>query len=282
MVAFPLAVLAAFVLLPTLLGLSLSFFEWDGGRNAPVFVGLRQYRLLFSADPAFAWATLNTVVFVVASVPVTVAAAFLVAVAVHARWFRGRAIARTLLFMPTIVSLAAVGFVWRWILDAQAGVLSWAVRGVATPPDWLHEGYWALASIVVVSIWRNIGFCLVLYLAALGNVSHSLYEAAALDGATRSRTIRSVTWPAVAPMTTFLLVTQTISALQVFELVFVLTGQQETDHTSVLNLLVYREFIRGELGYAAAIGGVIFALTALATAAQLLFRRRASAGGGAA
>lgn len=278
MIAVPAGVLIVFVLLPTILGLGLSLFEWGGGREWPVFIGLRHFQLLFSRDPGFGWAMLNTFVLVAASVPPTVLGAFLLATIVHARWFRGRALVRTLLFMPTIVSLAAVGFVWRWILDDQAGVASWAVRlfGLA-PPDWLNEGYWGLASIVVVSVWRNLGFCLVLYLAALAGVRESLYEAAVLDGAGRVRVLRSITWPQVAPMTTFLVVTQTISALQVFELVFVLTGQQETDYTSVLNLMVYREFIRGELGYAAAIGAVIFGITALATAAQLVLSRRAEA-----
>src|SRR5207247_2340492 len=112
------------------------------------------------------------------------------------------------------------------------------------------------------------------YLAALGSISETLYEAAEIDGASRAGILRHITWPQVAPMTAFLLITGVIGALQVFDIVFVMTGQTaETSATNVLNLSIYRQFTYGQYGYAAAIGVVIFALTAIATLAQLWWFR---------
>ncbi|MFO0827337.1 MAG: sugar ABC transporter permease [Phycisphaerales bacterium] len=282
-VAFPMAILLAFSFVPTVLGIVASLFQWDGGGNA-TFIGLRNFTAL-AADHRFVPAVVNTFVYVGASVPPAVGLAFLIACAVHARWFVGKAIVRTMLLVPTVVSIVAIGFVWRWVLDDQAGLLNWALGlvGVRHPPDWLNEGHWPLVAVIVVSIWRNVGFCLVFYLAALGNVDRSLYEAAALDGASRWESLRYVTWPQVAPTTVFLLVTGVISALQVFDIVFVMSGQQVASNVTVLNYEVYSQFRGGQLGYAATIGVVILAITGAATATQLaLFGRERRAKAGAA
>lgn len=268
MIFFPLAVLATFTLVPTLAGLALSLFQWDGG-GWPRWLGAGNFRDL-AHDPRFVAALRNSVLYVVLTVPATVAVAFPLAVAVHARWFRGRAVVRTFLFMPAIVSIVAIGFVWRWVLDDHAGLLDWIVGlfGWSSPPNWLHDGWWPMGWIIVVSIWRQVGFCVVLYLAALAAVNETLYEAAEVDGAGRLGVLRHVTWPQVRPMTVFLLVTGVISALQVFDIVYVMTGQNENLRTTVLNIEVFRQFRYGSLGYASAIGAVIFLLTVLATAGQ--------------
>jgi multiple sugar transport system permease protein len=283
MVAFPLSILFLFTLAPTVLGIALSLFAWDGS-GAPSFVGLENLRALFTADERFGPALRNTLVFVVGTVPVTVALGFLLAVAVHARWFRGRTLVRTLFFLPTVVSIIAIGFVWRWLLDAQGGLVPAGIRGLGmTSPDFLTGGplpflgglvSWPMLSIIVVQVWRGVGFCMVLYLAALAGVNETLYEAAEVDGAKRGQVLRHITWPQVAPMTAFLLVTGVIGALQVFDIVWAMTAGTETSATTVLNLYAYREFQHSRLGYAAAIGVVIFLLTAMATAAQLTTLRR--------
>lgn len=279
--AFPLAVLFLFTLLPTVAGLVLSLFEWTGSGPAR-FVGLGNFAALWR-DPRFGPALRNTLLFVVGTVPLTVLIAFLLAVALHARWFIGRTAVRTALFLPTIVSIVAIGFVWRWVLDDQGGLLPAALRGMGIDaPSFLQGGpvviagrrlewlHWPMVTVIAVSIWRGIGFAVVLYLAALSQVNESLYEAAAIDGADRRRVLRHITWPQVAPMTVFLLVTGVIGALQVFDIVWALTNGTETLGTTVLNLYVYREFQQSRLGYAAAIGAVIFLLTAAATAGQLV------------
>ena len=275
LLAFPLAVLFVFTLAPTAAGLAMSLFSWDGS-GSPTWAGLENFARL-ARDDKFGPALRNTLVFVAASVPATVLLAFVLAVAVHAKWFVGRTAIRTIFFLPTVVSIVAIGFVWKWLLDADAGFISAAARGLGwrQHPNWLQDGSWPMVWIVLISIWRGVGFCLVLYLASLSNVNESLYEAAELDGASRSGVMRHITWPQVAPTTGFLLVTGIIGALQVFDIVFVMTGMAaDSSATNVLNLAVYRQFTYGQYGYASAIGVVIFLLTLAATAGQMrLFAR---------
>jgi ABC-type sugar transport system permease subunit len=279
MVAFPLLVVGVFTAVPTLAGIGLSVFEWDGGRRA-TFVGLENFRALLSADPQFWFAARNTVLFALVSVPLTTITAFGLAVALHAPWFRGRTIAQTIIFLPTVVSIVAVGYIWRWVLDPQSGLLNSALAALRFDavlggelPLWLGDTPWALAAIVTIHVWRNLGFCTVLYLAALGRVPASLFEAAGVDGAGSWRTTLHVTWPSVRPMTVFLLITGSIWALQVFDLVWVITGGAGQRWTDVLNVHLYREFAANRLGYAAAIGVVVLALSAVVTVAQLRWAR---------
>jgi len=290
--AFPMAVLFLFTLLPTVAGLALSLFQWDGATD-PRFVWFSNFEQLGN-DPRFFPALRNTLWYVLATVPPTVFFGFLLSIALHAKWFRGKVLIRTAIFLPTIVSIVAIGFVWRWLLDDQGGLIPALYNGLVgqlesghirpgflplRAPSMLQDGAWPMRWVIIVTIWRGVGFCMVLYLAALAGIPEHLYEAAAVDGASDRDMVRHITWPMVAPMTVFLLVTGVISALQVFDIIWALTAGTETAATRVLNLFVYREFQQSRLGYAAAIGAVIFGLTILATAAQLTVFRRAATGG---
>lgn len=280
-VAFPLAVLFVFSIIPTLMGILLSLFEWDGG-DTPRFIGVRNYLDLLN-DPAFTRSFVNTLVFTGYTVPITIVGAFLIAVALNAPWFRGRHILRVIFFLPTVVSIVAIGFIWRWMLESSdAGLLNHLLIDVFNLPreripDWLVDDGWALGTVIVVSIWRGLGFAVVLYLAALGGVPRSQYDAAAVDGAGAWATLWNVTWPGVRPMTIFLAITGVIGALQVFDIVFVMVGQLERPATDVLNLVLYREFTHDRLGYAAAIGVVILVTTLVVTAAQIAWLRHREA-----
>jgi ABC-type sugar transport system permease subunit len=279
--AVPAAVLGAFVLLPTVLGLAGAFFDWDGS-GVPRFAGLANFRALWQ-DARFLPAARNTAVFALLTVPVQVLAGFLLAAAVNAPWFPGKAAARTMLFMPTVVSIIAIGFVWRWMLDREGGLVPSMLRAAgARPPDFLQGGpvlpflpqvSWPMLSIAAVQVWRMAGFCMVLYLAALQAVPASLYEAAEIDGASRWQTLRRITWPSVAPMTAFLAVTGAIGALQVFDVVWAMTAEAESQSTIVLNTLIYREFQQSRFGFASAVGVVIFLATAAILAGPRLLRR---------
>lgn len=285
--AVPLAALFLFTLLPTIAGLLLSFFSW-GGSGLPRFVGLENFTNL-SRDPKFLPSLINTLVFVLLSVPLSTALGFVLAVAVNAEWFLGRTFARTALFLPTVASIVAVGFVWRWALDDRGGIIPNLLRAVhIAPPDFLQGGpilsiagldilAWPMLSVIVVQVWRTTGFCMILYVAALQNVHGSLYEAAEIDGASRWSALRHITLPQVAPTTAFLLVTGVIGALQVFDIVWAMTGTIESSATDLLNLRIFREFQQSRLGYAAAIGVVIFTLTAAVTAAHATIANRRSA-----
>ncbi len=146
-------------------------------------------------------------------------------------------------------------------------------------PDWLGNSGWGLTTIIVVSIWRGLGFSIVLYLAALTSVPRSLYDAAAVDGAGGWQTLWNVTWPGVRPMTVFLMITGTITALQVFDIVLLMIGKAQQDGTDVLNLYLYREFTANRLGFAAAIGVVVLLMTVVITVAQAWSLRTGKQGG---
>jgi ABC-type sugar transport system permease subunit len=286
-VAFPLAIIFVFSAVPTLIGVGLSFFEWTGG-GAPRFIGLRNYRDLL-ADPALWPAVRNTLVFAFATVPITTVAAFLLAVVMNATWFVGKTIARTLFFLPAVVSIVAVGFIWRWVLEpSDAGLLNHVLDAIVQFgaglfghadavaidwPDWLGNTPWALAAIIAVSIWRGLGFAIVLYLAALSAVPRAHYDAAAVDGAGPWQSMWRVTWPSVRPMTFFLLITGMIGALQVFDVILVMIGSIEQPWTDVLNLFLYREFTQNRLGFAATLGVIVLALTVVVTIAQVAWLR---------
>lgn len=278
LLAVPTAVLAAFVLVPTVLGLLGAFFDWDGS-GAPRFVGLTNFRTLLG-DARFWPAARNTAVFALLTAPLQVLGGFLLAAVVNAAWFPGRALVRTMLFMPTVVSIIAIGFVWRWMLDREGGLVPSLLRAAHVPaPDFLQGGEivpglsWPMVSIAVVQVWRMVGFCMVLYLAALQSIPASLYEAAEIDGADRWQTLRRITWPSVAPMTAFLAVTGAIGALQVFDVVWAMTAEAESDSTRVLNTLIFREFQQSRFGYASAVGVVIFVATGAVLLAPRLWRR---------
>lgn len=298
-IAFPLAIIIVFTALPTVAGVALSLFEWSGGDSAR-FIGVENFHRILR-DPTLGHALRNTLIFAAVNVPLTIALAFPIAVALHARWFVGRTLMRTLYFMPMVISIVAIGLIWRWVLEpSSAGILNQTLAGIAnlphtlatgisadfaqwlgvgTPvqvtwPNWLGNSAWGLGSVIVISTWRGVGFAIVLYLAAVGNVSQSQYDAAAVDGASPWQAMWRVTWPSVRPMTIFLLITGMIGALQVFDIVYVMIGQTEQSATDVLNLYLYREFNRSRLGYAATIGVVILTATIAVTFVQLAFLRR--------
>jgi len=280
-VAFPLAVIVLFSALPAAAGVVLSFFELSASSGLR-FVGLANYGAALGEDPLLRDAVRNSLLFAVGAVPLQVLGGFALAVALSAPWFRGRVFCRTVVFLPVVISVVAIGFLWSWVLDAQSGLLNAAlsvshldrILFAGEPPLWLGDSPWALGALVGIHVWRNVGFCMVLYLAALGQVPRSQYEALALDGGGAWHATRYVTWPAVRPMTAFLLITGAIGALQVFDLVYVMTGGGGS-WTTVLNVQLYEEFANNRLGYAATIGVGVLVLSAVVTVVQLRwFRRR--------
>ncbi len=286
-VAFPLLIIVVFNAIPTLVGVGLSFFHWLGG-GEPTFIGLQNYRQALH-DRTLWYALRNTLIFAAVSVPLQVLLAFPLAAALNARWFIGRTVLRTVFFLPMVISIVAIGLIWRWVLEpSSAGLLNYVLdtlvnvpnwlgvvdtRTLIDWPDWLGNSPWGLSTIIVVSVWRGLGFSIVLYLAAIGNVPQSLYDAAAVDGAGPWRSMWQITWPGVRPMTFFLLITGMIWALQVFDVVYVMIGRFEQRWTDVLNLYLYREFIASRLGYAATIGVVVLLATIVVTLAQVYWLR---------
>jgi multiple sugar transport system permease protein len=273
-----LSVIGIFFVLPILGALVLSFTDFDVYAVADLrnlrFVGIDNYRRLAS-DPRFWRALGNTTLFVLAAGPLSVAASLGAALLLDAQLVRWKGLLRTLLFLPVVTTLVAVAVVWRYLYHPRTGLLNWLLGGVGTPPiDWLGDPRWALAALVLLAVWKNFGFNMIIFLAALQGVPARLYEAARLDGAGWWQRFRHVTLPVLAPTFLFVGVITTIGYLQLFAEPYVMTRGGPDDATLSVVLLMYEEGFRWwNLGYASAMAFVLFAIVLIVTLAQVRLAR---------
>ncbi|MFX4271216.1 carbohydrate ABC transporter permease [Propionibacteriaceae bacterium Y1685] len=266
----------AFTLVPLIAGLGIAFTDWNvvSGLSGIEFVGLKNFQVLLT-DMKFWESVLRTIFFAGISVPGTMILGVLLALALN-RDVPGKVALRTIFFVPHIVSSIAVGMVWLLLLNPQSGVVNLGLGklGVSDPPDWLVSQTWGLPSLVLISIWSGVGYCAIIYLAALQSMSPDLLEAAKLDGANAFRRFTTVIWPSLMPTTTFLAVTMLISHSQGFGLIAFLTGGGPGDSTTVLSYYMYSEgFQYYRFGYAAAIGVMSFIGVLILTAILWRFQK---------
>jgi multiple sugar transport system permease protein len=268
-----------FFAVPVLAGLLLSMTDFDlyavaDPANAR-FVGLANYRRLL-AEPLF-WRSLgNTVLLVLVGGPLTLAVALAGALAVHSRLARLRGLYRTVFFAPVVTTLVAVAVVWRYLYQPRFGLLNHLLGGLGLPPvDWLGDPRWAMLSIALLAVWRTFGYSLVILVAGLAAIPESLYEAARLDGASWWQQLRRITLPMLRPTMTFVTVLNTVGFFQIFAEPYVMTRGGPLNATLSIVMLMYQQGFRWwNLGRAAAIAFVLFALILAAGAAQALLRRR--------
>jgi multiple sugar transport system permease protein len=196
-------------------------------------------------------------------------------VALDERWFRGKTLARTLFFMPNVLSLVSVAFVWEWLLNPRFGIVNSVLRGFGVDgPAWLSDPRSALACIVLLQVWHGLGFTVIVFLAGLQGIPDVYHEAARMDGATRAAQFRLVTLPLLTPTVMFLSIMGGIGAFQVFQSVYTMTGGGPADSTRVLVYYLWQvAFDRVELGYASAIAVLIFAAVLALTLLQWRFFR---------
>jgi multiple sugar transport system permease protein len=273
-IALPLLLIVLFHLVPCVWGIGLSLFRYDAIGPAR-WAGLDNYRRLVH-DPrvgAAMWATLK---YALGAVPWSLAVGLLVALALDERWFRGKTVARTLFFLPNVISLVAVAFVWEWLFNPQYGILNHALHAVGLAPQkWLSDPRWALPCVILVQVWHGLGFTVIVYLAGLQGIPEVYYEAARLDGASRWAQVRFVTLPLLAPTVTFLSIMGVIGAFQVFQTVFIMTSGGPADATLVIVYYLWQiAFERIEFGYAAAIAVTIFLAILTLTLVQWRFAGR--------
>ena len=283
-VAPALGLLAVFFLLPTVAALVLSFTDFDVYAVADLrrlrLVGLANYGRLL--DDARFWTALrNTVWFVLVAGPASIGVSFAAALLVDARLVRGRAIFRTILFLPVVTTLVAVAVVWRYLYHPRYGLLNQLLGAVGIAPvDWLGDPAWALPALALLAVWKNFGFNMLIFLAGLQAIPERLSEAARLDGAGRWQELWHVTVPMLAPTFVFVGVITTIGYLQLFAEPYVMTQGGPANSTLSVVLLMYEEGFRWwNLGYGAAVAFVLFALILAVSLLQLWLQRRALAGG---
>ena len=239
------ALFLLFVVYPVGYGLYVSFHRWDLLQETRPFVGLEYYRNLF--DPStpqsqFFWQTMkNTLLFTLVSVPLLVVSALGLAVLLHRPIF-GRSVFRAIFFLPGILTVSVMGILWRWMFDNQIGLVNAVITQFFNrqPIPFLSTEWLAWIPIVVGTVWWTVGFNMTLYLAALGNISESLYEAASLDGATVWEQFRYITLPMLTPQTLFVTVTTALASLQLYGQSLVITNGGPTRTTQTRNILIRR------------------------------------------
>jgi len=274
-----LAILAVFFLGPVLASFALSLTDFDVYAIADLdrlrFVGAGNYRALLES-PRFWLAVRNTAYFVLVGGPLSIALSLGAALLLDARAVRWKPFFRTVLFLPVVTTLVAVAIVWRALYHPRAGMLAWLCAQVGIAPiDWLGDPLWAMPAIILLAVWKNFGFNMLVFLAGLQSVPERLYEAARLDGAGSWQRLRFVTLPVLAPTFGFVVVTTTIGYLQLFAEPYVMTQGGPAERTLSIVLLMYEEGFRWwNLGTAAAIAFVLFAIILAVTGFQLLLRRK--------
>ncbi len=274
-----LAAVAVFMLFPLGFSLYMSLQNWDVFRPAK-FVGLANYRSLFTADPLFIIALRNTAVYTVGTVVPTVLISLAVAGVLN-RKVKGISIFRTIIFLPLAVSSVVMAVVWQFVFNTNNGLLNIMLGWIGIGPiPWLVDPKWAMSALCIVSVWRSVPFATVILLAAMQGVPDNLYEAARLDGAGELRQFVSITVPLVRGALSFVVVISIIHAFQAFDLVYVLTGRNGGPETAtyVLGIMLFQHaFAFLEFGYASALAWVMFAILLLLTVLQLRLGRRRAA-----
>lgn len=249
-----------FVILPIVAGFGLSFYRWDLLAD-PEWVGLDNFQRIVTDPQAINAFRVTLVIVLGAGLPV-VGLGFLLAIALNGA-LPGIRFLRTLYFFPIIISLVASAILWRWVFESQWGVLNWllSVIGVSGP-NWLNSTTWALPAVIIVLIWKNIPLAIILYLAALQDVSEDLYDAARADGAGLWARIRHVTWPSVRPTTLVVVVVTLIGLIfGSFDVVAVMTRGGPLGATDTLSFYMYEVAFRDlQMGYASALAIVSFVL----------------------
>lgn len=260
--------------LPVLATLAISTLHWDMIRP-PTFVVFDNYRQLLLTDKTFWRVLANTVYYVLGTVPTSIVLSLLLAMALNTT-IRGVKVFRAIFFLPVISSAVAVAVLWQWLFNSDFGVINFLLTGVGLPAiPWLSSTAWAMPAVIIMAIWKHLGYNMIIYLAGLQGIPITLYEAAAIDGAGPLSSFRNITVPLLAPTTFFILVISLIQSFQVFDLAFILTRGGPGDATNTVVMDIYNQaFQYFQMGYAAAIAWVLFAIIMLITLVQWRGQKR--------
>ena len=251
-------VLAVFTYFPVAYALGLSFFKWRIMSGEPTFFGLGNYQLLLTSDD-FWQAIRNTVYFAIGSIPTGMAIALFVAILLN-RPMRALPIYRTAYFLPTVTSMVAISVVWMWIYHPDVGLMNYFLEQFHLPTvRWLNEPRSAMPAIIILGIWRGLGYNIIIYLAGLQNIPQHLYEAAQIDGANRWQLFRHVTWPLLTPTSFLILIMAVINSFQAFTEFDVMTQGGPLGATTVIVYYLYKQaFQQFNMGYGSAVAIVLF------------------------
>ncbi len=262
---------AIFTLVPIVFSFILSFMSWDGN-NPMQFVGLDNFRNLM-VDSRFKSAFINTIIYCAATVPLTLVTALGLALLLNKK-VRGRNIFRSISFFPYVASLVAVATVWNIIFSPGAGLMNILLSNLgvvkANLPKWAADQDWAMFTVILFSVWKSMGYYMVIYLAGLQGISSDMYEAAGIDGANAFQKFKNITLPQLKPTTFFVVIILTINCFKVYDIVYMITQGGPGTKTLVMVYHIYQTaFVTmNDYGYASAISMVLFAMVLFVTVLQ--------------
>jgi multiple sugar transport system permease protein len=273
-----LVVIGLFFVVPVIAALAMSLTDFDiyalaDHRNLRL-VGLRNYAQLLQT-PLFWQALGNTLYFVVVGVPLSIGVSLGTALLLHARVVRFQGAFRTALFAPVVTTLVAVAVIWRYLFNPHYGLLNYGLSRLGIQPiDWLGDPSWAMPAIIVVAVWKNFGYNMVIFLVGLQSIPEPLYEAARIDGASVWRQFRHVTLPTLAPIVTMVNILTIAGYFQLFAEPYVMTqGGPMQSTVSVLYFMYEEGFKFWNLGAASAVAFLLFVFIFGVTALQLRLTR---------
>lgn len=266
MIAAPVLGYLIFSLYPLLYSVFAGFTNWNGIGQMQ-WVGTHNFQLVFK-DPYF-WKTLWNTIFMMIGIPIGLLLSFALASAMS-RGLRGTTVFRTIYYIPVISSLAAIAIMWQWAYNGDFGLVNQVLALVGIKgPNWLEGVHTVKPAIVIMSVWKGLGYSMLLYLAAIQSVPQTFYEAADLDGANSWQKFLNITWPMCKPVTFFLVITNIIGGAQLFTEVNIMTptGGTEMSSATIVWYIWQKAFKNFQMGYASAmstlLGLLIFAVTAL-------------------
>ena len=274
-----LAAIGIFFAIPILAAFVMSFTDFDiyalGDLRMVRFVGFANY-LRALETPLFWQAVRNTFYFVLVGGPLSVTVSLGAALLLNARLVRFRSFFRTVYFLPVVTSLVAVSLVWRYVYHPRFGILNYALSFLHLGPvDWLGNPEAAMPAIILMAVWKNFGYNMLIFLAGLQNIPEDLYDAARIDGAGLWRQFQNVTIPQLAPTTFFVVIITIIGYFQLFAEPWVMTQGGPLNSTYSIVLFMYEQGFRWwNMGYAAAVAFLLFLLILVFSVAQLLIQRR--------
>jgi len=268
-----------FFFIPVIAAFVLSFTDFDiyslGNLEYARFIGFKNYNQLLH-DPLFWKALKNTLYFLLAGGPLSVAVSLAVALMLQSRLVRFQGLFRTAFFAPVVTTLVAVAVVWRFVYHPRFGLLNYALSffGIL-PVDWLGDPTWAMPAIILMAVWKNFGYNMIIFIAGLQNIPKEFYEAASIDGAGKFQQFTAITLPLLAPTTIFISIITMIGYFQLFAEPYVMTQGGPLNSTLSIVLLMYQQGFRWwNMGYSAALAFVLFAFILAGSVLQSRIQRK--------
>ena len=258
-----------FIIIPVICSFGLSFTKWDL-LNPIQFVGLANYKEIFS-EQLFYKILLNTIVFALSTSIFGVIIPLILACILNSK-IRGSEFFKTAYFLPFITPMIVIGVVWEWIFDPNIGLLNHILH---LHINWLYDTHYAMLAMIIISVWKLIGYNMVIFLSALSGISQSLFEASEIDGANSIQTFKNITIPLLSPTIFFVVIITAISSFQVFDLIYLMTQGGPLDSTNVLVYAIYKNaFEYFNVGKASAIAYVLFTIILVLTLIQWNLRKK--------